>query len=101
LSVSIAKTPKARTRDSETGAAVTDEKWCVGCKSCLYACPYSAPVIHPKTGKTMTCDLCGGKPVCVEACTVGALAYTSVGEHALERKKALGRQIIQFLKLGQ
>ena len=92
---------KARTRDPKTGAAVTDEKWCVGCKSCLYACPYSAPIIHPKTGKTMTCDLCGGKPVCVEACTVGALAYTSAGEHALDRKRALGRQIIQFLKLGQ
>ena len=92
---------KARTRDPQTGAAVTDEKWCVGCKSCLYACPYSAPIIHPKTGKTMTCDLCGGKPVCVEACTVGALAYTSAGEHALDRKRALGRQIIQFLKLGQ
>jgi len=92
---------KARTRDPQTGAAVTDDKWCVGCKSCLYACPYSAPIIHPKTGKTMTCDLCGGKPVCVEACTVGALAYTSAGEHALDRKRALGRQIIQFLKLGQ
>ena len=91
----------ARRREKDTGAVVTDPKWCVGCKSCMYACPYSAPVIHPKTGKTMTCDLCGGKPLCVEACTVGALAYTSVGEHSLERKRALGQQIIQFLRLGQ
>ena len=76
---------KARKRIPETGAVVTDEKWCVGCKSCIYACPYGAPSIHPVTRKTMTCDLCDGKPRCVETCTVGALSYSGDGKFSIKK----------------
>jgi carbon-monoxide dehydrogenase iron sulfur subunit len=76
----------ARRREPETGAIVTDEKWCVGCKSCIYACPYGAPVIHPTKGKSMTCDLCDGKPLCVDVCTVGALSYPCDGKFSIEKK---------------
>jgi len=92
---------KARKRIPETEAVVTDPDWCVGCKSCLYACPYSAPVIHPVTGKTMTCDLCDGKPLCTEACTVRALTYTMDGSHSFERKKAFARKMIQSINPGR
>jgi carbon-monoxide dehydrogenase iron sulfur subunit len=92
---------KARKRAAETGAVVTDEKWCVGCKSCIYACPYSAPVLHPSTGKTMTCDLCGGKPLCVSACTAGALSDAAEGKLSPERKEALGRRMIQSFGKGR
>lgn len=91
---------KARKRNPETGAVVTDEKWCVGCKSCLYACPFNAPVLHHAKGKTMTCDLCGGNPLCVQVCTVGALTYTYDGKHTLERKKILGHQILHQMRQG-
>ncbi len=89
---------KARIRLEESGAVITDEKWCVGCKSCIYACPFSAPIIHPKKGKTMTCDLCRGKPLCVEVCTTGALSFTTDGRLSFQRKRASIKQSLQTLK---
>lgn len=55
-----------------TGAVVTDEESCIGCLTCLQACPYGAPQLNPETGKIMTCDLCEGEdePWCVFACTM-------------------------------
>jgi Fe-S-cluster-containing dehydrogenase component len=79
---------RARKRDPKTGAAITDEKWCVGCKSCIYACPYNAPVIHALTGKTISCDLCGGNsPLCVEVCSVGALLFTANGDSSSIKRR--------------
>jgi len=92
---------RARKREAETGAVVTDEKWCVGCKSCIYACPYGAPVIHPGTGKTMTCDLCRGKPECTEACTVGALSYTPEGTPSVDRRNLFAQTIFQAARWGR
>jgi len=66
---------------------------CRGCRSCQLACSFhrtggynpaqscielerdlatekTAPMI-----RVLTCDLCGGRPACVEACTYGALTY--------------------------
>lgn len=91
---------RARKRVPETQAVITDPQWCVGCKSCIYACPFGAPVIHPVARKTMTCDLCDGKPLCVEVCTVGALSFGSDGKFSSERKRLFARKVIQSFRLG-
>jgi anaerobic carbon-monoxide dehydrogenase iron sulfur subunit len=91
---------RARKRIPETQAVVTDPLWCVGCKSCIYACPFGAPVIHPVSRKTMTCDLCDGKPLCVDACTVGALSLTSDGKISFERKKLFAQKVVQTFRRG-
>ena len=83
----------ARKRVTKTGAVITDTKWCVGCKSCIYACPYGAPVIHPETKRTMTCDLCDGEPLCTQACTVGALSFPSDGKFSIETKMAFTQKV--------
>jgi Fe-S-cluster-containing dehydrogenase component len=88
----------ARTRSSETNAVVTDEKRCVGCKSCLYACPYNAPVLHPNTKRTMTCDLCNGQPLCTQVCTTRAISYSPEGDNSMERKKAFGQLFLHPIK---
>lgn len=61
----------ALTKDPETGQTVYDEDKCVGCWSCLMACPFGAIQRHPKKAKIVKCDLCRGRPggpACVEAC---------------------------------
>jgi Fe-S-cluster-containing hydrogenase component 2 len=91
---------RARKRIPETQAVITDPLWCVGCKSCIYACPYAAPVIHPVQRKTMTCDLCGGEPLCVKVCTVGALSYTSQETTSEDRRKLFARRFVQAYRPG-
>jgi carbon-monoxide dehydrogenase iron sulfur subunit len=88
----------ARKRIPETNAVVSDEKRCVGCKSCLYVCPYSAPTLHPLTQRTITCDLCDGRPLCTQVCTAGALSYTPEGDPSMERKKVFGKVFLQAVR---
>ena len=91
----------ARKRIPETQAVITDTHWCVGCKSCIYACPYAAPVLHPFTRKTMTCDLCDGRPFCVDACTVGALSFVSEEYTPPDRRTIFAREMAQVLRAGR
>ncbi len=84
----------------ESGAVVTDENLCIGCKACISACPFGAPVINPDTGKTISCDLCMGDelgPWCVFACTMQeALRFVDAKDAA----KAKGRQWAKITAQG-
>jgi len=63
-------------KDPESGRTVYDRDKCVGCWSCLMACPYGAIARHPLEQKIVKCDLCfdrPGGPACVEACPNKAL----------------------------
>ncbi|HXX35160.1 MAG TPA: 4Fe-4S dicluster domain-containing protein [Thermodesulfobacteriota bacterium] len=88
----------ARKRASGCDTVTTDEKRCVGCKSCLYACPYSAPALHPVTKRTMTCDLCNGQPLCTQVCTAGALSYKPEGDVSNERRRAVAQTLLRSMR---
>lgn len=30
----------------ESGAVITNESACIGCRACIYACPFAAPVVN-------------------------------------------------------
>ena len=65
--------------DPDTGARVIDQDVCIGCQSCLNACIFAAGgqgqsriKYNPETGTCFKCDLCGGDPMCVKRCPLGA-----------------------------
>jgi Fe-S-cluster-containing hydrogenase component 2 len=61
--------------DEKTKAVLVNSDACIGCESCVNACPYSAIAMHPHNGKKLAviCDLCGGEPACVKWCPSAAI----------------------------
>jgi len=77
----------AISRDEKTNALIVKEELCVGCKTCIIACPLGGILYHPIKECSMKCDLCGGDPACVKSCVYGALEFLTMDEWG--RKKRL------------
>ncbi|AGG06619.1 MULTISPECIES: 4Fe-4S dicluster domain-containing protein [Dehalococcoides] len=65
----------AMTRDPITGIVSSDPERCIGCWTCIVACPNSALIKDKANHVILKCDLCGGKeiPACVANCPNEAL----------------------------
>ncbi|CAH2030874.1 4Fe-4S dicluster domain-containing protein [Trichlorobacter ammonificans] len=61
----------------EDGRVIVDTDKCVGCWSCVMACPFGAISRDLKKKKSNKCDLCPDRdtPACVAACPNRALIY--------------------------
>lgn len=71
---------RATYRNYTTGAMQVDPHRCIGCLSCVAACPFGATFVDQHTGKVLKCDLCDGDPTCVKVCPSGALAYEELSK---------------------
>lgn len=51
-----------------------NEKWCIGCLTCILVCPYGA-LMQGEKGAVQKCELClensCGSPACVAGCIEG------------------------------
>lgn len=83
----------AITVNSETGAIVIDQKLCIQCGICVDECRYQVIHFDPE-GFPLTCNLCDGKPKCVEVCYPGALSFDEILEDEKEPLKALAQVLI-------
>lgn len=69
----------AYTKDPITGAVTIDAAKCIGCKYCLWTCPYDAPKYNEVLGTVEKCNFCEERldekrePACVELCPTHAL----------------------------
>ena len=68
--------------DKKTGIVDVNADLCVGCKYCVFACPYRVRFINPVTRVIDKCDFCrhtnlaqGKLPACVLACPTNALTF--------------------------
>lgn len=62
-------------RQREDGTVFLDEEKCMGCWTCVLACPYGAITMDLQRRVAVKCDLCPGRdtPACVENCPNRAL----------------------------
>ncbi len=79
------------------GIVLIDEKKCIGCKYCSWACPYGALQYDAAAGRMTKCTFCvdnreaGLPPACVSACPLRALDFGERGE--LEARYGKGNSI--------
>jgi len=63
-------------RNPETGAVHHRPERCIGCRSCVSACPFGNMHREAATDSPVKCDLCGGDPKCTRFCPSGTLVYS-------------------------
>lgn len=66
-------------RDPKTGYVLINKEKCIGCKYCMYACPYGVRSFDKEHGCVEKCTLCSqitadgsDVPACVHNCNCGA-----------------------------
>ncbi|MFW5706919.1 MAG: DMSO/selenate family reductase complex B subunit [Bacteroidota bacterium] len=88
--ICMSKCPTGAIYKNEEGLVLIDDKKCMGCEYCKWACPYGALQLNPQTGKMTKCTMCadylakGKLPSCVAACPMRVL---DVGEWEIVRTK--------------
>jgi len=69
-------------KEKDTGLVLINGEKCIGCYTCLAACPYGAiRESGSSVGLALKCDMCRDKaeiPVCVANCPNEALSYGEV-----------------------
>lgn len=78
--------PTGATQRADDGTVFRDESLCIGCGSCVSACPYGHPMLDEEAKLSIRCDSCksfrdhGENPVCVDACQYRALDFGDLDE---------------------
>ena len=84
-------------KDRETGVVTHHPEACIGCRYCVWACPYNIPKwdFEDAFGQINKCEFCthrlaeGKLPACVESCPTGASLFGSREEMLAEAKRRL------------
>ena len=80
---------------------------CVGCKSCITACPWGTPQWDPGTNKVVKCDYCmdrvdaGLQPACVTKCVTGCLSFGLAIEVPDPRRERYAHFVLAETPRGQ
>ena len=100
--VDICPTEALYTR--KDGIVDFDKDRCIGCKSCMQACPYDALYIDPETNTAAKCNYCahridiGLEPACVNVCPEHAIISGDMDDPSSEIAQLLSQQAVNVRK---
>lgn len=91
----------------EDGIVDFDKRRCIGCKSCMQACPYDALYIDPESHTAAKCNYCaqridiGLEPACVNVCPEHAIISGDMDDPATEIAQLLAREQVTVRKAAK
>ncbi|MFC2070183.1 4Fe-4S dicluster domain-containing protein [Chloroflexota bacterium] len=91
---------KACHRDPETNNVIIDRNKCIGCKTCIIACPFGVPLFDKVEHVSVKCDFCGGDPQCVSCCATEAIKYIDIDQIDKDKKREYSVKLAQIRGFG-
>ncbi|MCB0569879.1 MAG: polysulfide reductase NrfD [Phaeodactylibacter sp.] len=91
----------------DDGIVDFDKNRCIGCKSCMQACPYDALYIDPENHTAAKCNYCahridiGLEPACVNVCPEHAIISGDMDDPNSEISQLLGREQVSVRKAAK
>ena len=87
-SCALACPTKACSQESESLRVVIDGEKCIGCRTCVVACPFGHAHYDRASRVSVKCDYCNGEPECERVCEPGAIAYVPSDEIGVHKRRA-------------
>jgi Fe-S-cluster-containing dehydrogenase component/formate-dependent nitrite reductase membrane component NrfD len=91
----------------DDGIVDFDADRCIGCKSCMQACPYDAIYIDPTTHTAAKCNFCahrvdvGLQPACVNVCPEQAIITGDLDDPTSHISRLIARNSVQVRRPDQ
>ena len=98
------KNTGGETLNQDSMGTLFDATLCIGCKSCMQACPYDALYIDPENHTAAKCNYCahrvdiGLEPACVNVCPEHAIISGDMDDPQSEIFQLLGREQVTVRK---
>ncbi|NWG04625.1 MAG: 4Fe-4S dicluster domain-containing protein [Syntrophaceae bacterium] len=77
---------------------VIDKNLCIGCKTCIMACPFDHPFFDVKEQVTVKCDFCDGDPQCVAFCYAKAIMFLDADTIQIPKKREAANKVLESIK---
>jgi carbon-monoxide dehydrogenase iron sulfur subunit len=76
-----------------------DKKRCIGCRTCIIACPFGHPFFDVQERVTVKCDYCDGDPQCVRFCEVKAISFADADKANISKRREFASKLADFVRL--
>ena len=84
---------KAISRNDDIQKVVVDYDVCIGCRSCVSACPFGAMMFNSIDNKVFKCDLCDGDPQCVRFCEEKAVDFIEADKVSIAKRRTAAERV--------
>jgi Fe-S-cluster-containing dehydrogenase component len=96
--VEVCPTKACHREPDQHQRVIIDKKLCIGCRTCIVACPFGHPFFDIHERVTVKCDYCDGDPLCVSFCEVKAISFTDADKSNMTKKREAATKLADLLK---